>query len=257
MEISLVIITYNEEQNLANAIKSAQDIADEIIVVDSGSTDDTVKIAKEFSSKVFHRDWTNYADQKNFANSKAAHAWILSLDADESLSPQLREQLLELKQQEPEVAAYSMPRLVYYMGRWIRHSGWYPDRKIRLFRSSQAQWEGEYVHEKLCVEGAIEKLSGDIYHFSYQDIRDHLERINLFSTLGAQKLYAQKKKCRWRHLLFLPGSRFFKSYILRTGFLDGFAGFVIAALHGYAIFARYAKLREIWKKGERIEPFPT
>jgi len=257
MEISLVIITFNEEKNLANALKSAQDIASEIIVVDSGSTDDTIKIAKKFSCRTFRRDWTNYADQKNFANTKAVHPWILSLDADECLSPQLRDQIMELKQEEPNVAAFSMPRLVYYMGRWIRHSGWYPDRKIRLFRSSQALWEGEFVHEKLTVTGDIGKLSGDIYHFSYQDIRDHLERINLFSTLGAQKLYAQKKKCRWRHLLFLPGSRFLKSFILKAGFLDGFAGFVIAVLHGYAIFARYAKLKEIWKKGERIEPFPT
>jgi hypothetical protein len=145
---------------------------------------------------------------------------------------------------------------VFYLGKWIRYSGWYPDRKIRLFRKDKAHWEGDYVHENLAVRGEIEKLRGPLYHFTYRSISDHLARINKFSDLGAQKLYAQKKRCRWYHLLFWPWARFVKSFFLQRGFLDGFAGFVISALNSYAIFIRYAKLKEIWKKGERIEPFP-
>lgn len=256
MDISAVIITYNEEKRLEPALKSLDGIASEIIVVDSFSRDDTVRLAKKYTNRIFQRKWTNFSDQKNYANSQASNPWILSLDADERLSPELREEILRVKESEPDCYGFSMPREVFYLGKWIRHSGWYPDRKIRLFRKDKARWEGEYVHEKLVIEGKIQKLNGSIYHFTYRDISDHLDRINRFSHLGAQKLYIQRKKCRWYHLVFLPFFRFMKSYFLRAGFLDGFAGFVISALNGYSIFIRYAKLREIWKKGEKIEPFP-
>lgn len=257
MEISVVIITRNEEKRLEPALKSVAEIASEIVIVDSFSTDDTLKIARKYSKKVFRREWTNFADQKNYANSKASLPWILSLDADERLSPALRKEILGLRAVEPEADAFSMPRQVFYLGKWIRHSGWYPDRKIRLFRKDKCHWEGEYVHERLRVDGKTQKLAGAIHHFTYEDVRDHLDRINVFSGLGAQKLYAAKKKCRWFHLVFLPLFRFLKSFLWKAGFLDGYAGFVIAMLHGYAVFVRYVKLREIWKKGERIEPFPT
>jgi glycosyltransferase involved in cell wall biosynthesis len=256
MDISAVIITYNEERRLEGALKSLTGVASEIIVVDCHSTDETVKIAKRYTDRVFERTWTNFGDQKNFANGKAIHPWILSLDADERLSPELRAELLEFKKTEPKADAFSIPRQVYYLGRWIRHSGWYPERKVRLFRKDKARWEGEYVHEKLVVQGRIEKLRGPIHHFTYRDIAEHLARINKFSDLGAQKLYAQQKKARWYHLFFLPFFRFLRAYLWKRGFQDGFAGLVISVLTGYAVFARYAKLKEIWKKGERIEPFP-
>jgi glycosyltransferase involved in cell wall biosynthesis len=257
MKISVVVITFNEEKRLGPALQSVREVADEIVVVDSYSTDDTLKLAKSFTDQVFRRRWTNYADQKNYADGKTAYPWILSLDADERLSPELREEILALKADEPDAAAFSMPRLTSYLGRWIRHSGWYPDRKTRLFRKDRARWEGPYVHEKLVVDGPVRRLKGNLHHFTYRDIRDHLARINNFSTLGAQQLYAAGRKCRWYHLAVWPSVRFFRSYILRAGFLDGWAGFVIAVLHGTAFFFRYAKLKEIWKKGERIEPFPT
>ena len=256
MKISAVVIAYNEENDIEAALQSLAGIASEIVVVDSGSTDRTVKIAKKFTDHIFERRWTNYADQKNFANSHAAGPWILSLDADERVSPELRAELLKLKGEEPDCSAFSVARRVFYLGKWIRHSGWYPDRRLRLFRKDHAHWEGEYIHEKLVVAGKIEKLRGAIHHFTYRNIGEHLARINHFSDLGAHKLYARKKKCHWYHLLFLPCFRFLKSYFLKLGFLDGFAGLVISVLNGYAIFIRYAKLREIWKKGERIEPFP-
>ncbi len=256
MEISAVVITYNEEKRLDDALKSVEGIVSEIIVVDSFSSDDTVEIAKKYTDKVFERKWKNFSDQKNFANSKASCPWIFSLDADERLSSELRKEILLLKEEEPRCSAFSMPRQVFYLGRWIRHSGWYPDWKIRLFRKDKARWEGEYIHEKLVVEGEIERLRGSIHHFTYRNISEHLDRINNFSQLGAQKLYSEKKKCRWYHIVFLPFFRFMKSFFLKAGFLDGHPGFVISVLNGYSIFIRYAKLKEIWKKGERIEPFP-
>jgi glycosyltransferase involved in cell wall biosynthesis len=249
MKISAVIITRDEERNIAAALDSLAGIASEIVVVDSLSTDRTVKIAREYTDRVVERAWTNYADQKNFADGLAVHPWILSLE--------LRAEILALLPSDPDCAAFSMPRRVFYLGKWIRHSGWYPDRKVRLFRKDGARWEGAYVHEKLAVAGEVRALKGDIHHLTYRSIAEHLARINQFSDLGAQKLYAAKKKCRWHHLVLLPASRFLKSYVLKAGFLDGFAGLVISAFTGYAIFVRYAKLREIWKKGERIEPFPN
>jgi len=256
MKISAVIITHNEEIRLEGALKSVQDVASEIIVVDSFSTDNTIKVAKEYGAKVYSREWTHYADQKNYANKRASHPWILSLDADERISPELKKEIQGLKLKETDASGFSMPRLVYYLGKWIFHSGWYPDRKIRLFKKDKASWQGEYVHEKLVVDGKVEKLAHPIYHFTYKDISDHLKRIDKFSSLGAKKLYAEGKKCRWYHLVLLPPQRFVQSFFIKSGIMDGFAGFVIAMLHSYAIFTRYAKLKEIWKKGERIEPFP-
>jgi glycosyltransferase involved in cell wall biosynthesis len=256
MEISAVLIAYNEERRLEGALKSLAGIASEIVVVDCRSTDETVRIARRYTDRVFERAWTNYADQKNFGNGQASRPWILSLDADERVSPELRQELDELRKTEPDVDAFFIPRRVYYLGRWIRHSGWYPDRKLRLFRKGAAHWEGEYVHEKLVFKGRTAKLKGCIHHFTYRDIHEHLARINSFSDLGAQKLYAQKKKARWYQLLLLPSLRFVRAYVWKLGFLDGFSGLVISVLTGYAVFVRYAKLREIWKKGERIEPFP-
>jgi glycosyltransferase involved in cell wall biosynthesis len=254
VQISAVLIAHNEEDDIEAALRSLEGVADEIVVVDSHSTDRTVRIARKYTDRVFERTWTNYADQKNFADDQARHLWILSLDADERLSPELRAEILALKDGTPDCPAFSMPRRVFYLGRWIRHSGWYPDRRIRLFRRDAARWEGAFVHESLALNGEARPLSGDIQHFTYRGISDHVERINMFSELGAQKLYAARRKARWTHLFFLPPARFLKSYVLRLGFLDGFAGLVISVLNGYAIFLRYAKLREIWKKGERIEP---
>ena len=256
MEISAVIITFNEEHRLEPALKSLQGVVKEVIVVDGGSTDGTVKLAKRYRCRVQVRPWTNYADQKNYADSLASSPWILSLDADERVSDDLRRDIMERSGVEPDCAGFSIPRQVFYLGRWIRHSGWYPDRRVRLFRREAGRWDGEYVHENLAVTGRIERLEGALEHFTYRNIADHVARINKFSELGAQKLYAKRKKCRWYHLLFLPPGRFLKSYLLKAGILDGFPGLVISVLNGYAIFIRYAKLREIWKKGEKIEPFP-
>ncbi len=256
MDISAVIITFNEAKRLEPALKSLQGLVSEIVVVDSHSSDETVRIARRYTDLVFERTWTNYADQKNFADSKASSPWILSLDADERVSPELRDEILAIKTGPgPSCAGFEIPRLVYYLGRWIRHSGWYPDRKIRLFRRDKARWEGDYVHEELVLDGARRALKFPIHHFTYDGIADHVARINKYSDLGAQKLYAGRVKCRLAHLVGWPVGRFLKSYIFKLGILDGFPGLVISVLNGYSIFLRFAKLREIWKKGEKIEPF--
>src|SRR4030043_929488 len=176
MEISAVIITFNEERRLEDALKSLAGVVSEIVVVDCHSADETVKIARRYPDRVFERAWTNFAEQKNFANGKALHLWVFSLDADERVSPELREELLNLRGLEPEGDAFSIPRQVFYLGRWVRHSGWYPDRKLRLFRKARARWEGEYVHEKLVVDGPVGKLRGPLHHFTYPDIHEHPAR---------------------------------------------------------------------------------
>jgi glycosyltransferase involved in cell wall biosynthesis len=258
MNISVVIITYNEEDRLEAALKSVDGVADEIVVVDRFSSDDTAKIAEKYTDRFIQREWTNYADQKNFANAQATHPWILSLDADERLSSQLREEIISLKSgDQTDAHAFSMPRQAYYLGRWIRHSGWYPDRKTRLFRKDSARWEGAFVHERLEVEGPVSKLKGVLQHFTYRSLSDHVQRLDTYSSLGAQRLYAEQKRCRWHHLRVLPIFGFLRAYVWKAGFLDGAAGFIIAVMQGYGVFVRYAKLREIWKKGERIEPFPN
>jgi len=257
VKISVVIIAFNEEKRLEPALQSVEGIASEIIVVDSHSGDATVRIARRYTDRVFERKWTNFADQKNFGNAQAVFPWILSLDADERVSPELKAEIQSLGDGDPACAGFSIPRRVFYLGRWIRHSGWYPDRKVRLFRKDSARWAGDYVHETLVIDGVVVKLEGDLHHFTYGNIAEHVARINAFSDLGAQKLYAKRKKCRLINLLGWPCGRFFKSYFLKLGVLDGFPGLVIAVLNSYSIFIRYAKLREIWKKGERIEPFPS
>ncbi len=256
VDISAVIITTNEQERLGGALRSLKGLVKEIIVVDGRSQDDSVKVAKQHGARVFVRDWTNYSDQKNFGNQKASCPWILSLDSDERISPDLRQEVKAWLPLEPDCEGFSIPRQVFYMGRWIRHSGWYPDRRIRLFRKDKAVWEGEYVHEKLAFQGRLKKLRGPIHHFTYRSLAEHVARLNTFSGLGAKKLYSGRKKCRWYHLLFWPVGRFLRTYFLKRGFQDGFAGLVIAVLNAYAIFLRYAKLREIWKKGEKIESFP-
>jgi glycosyltransferase involved in cell wall biosynthesis len=256
MEISVVLITCNEADRLEPALKSVEGIADEIVIVDSQSTDETAQIAQKFTNRFFLREWTNYSDQKNFANSQASFPWILSLDADERLSPALRQEILDLKREGTSASAFSMPRQAFYLGRWIRHSGWFPDRKIRLFRKDAARWEGEFVHESLEVEGDVRRLKGVLQHFTYRDLSDHVRRVDTYAGLGAQRLYSEQKKCRWHHLAVLPLFGFLRAYVWKAGFLDGAAGFIIAVMQGHGIFLRYAKLRGIWKKGERIEPFP-
>jgi len=238
------------------ALWSLSGVADEVIVVDCFSTDHTLKVARRHTQHVFERKWTDFADQKNYAAGLVSRPWILSVDADERLSPELREELAALKLSEPGCAAFSMPRRAWYLGRWVRHSGWYPDRRVRLYKKDRARWEGDLIHERLAVNGAVERLSGELHHFPFAGVAEHAARVNEFSGLEAQKLYAAGRKAGWRHVVCGPPAAALRSYFLKLGFLDGFPGLVIAGMEACRVFLMFAKLKEIWRKGERIEPFP-
>ncbi|MEM8899982.1 MAG: glycosyltransferase family 2 protein [Bacteroidota bacterium] len=243
-KISAVIITKNEAENIGRCLQSLQGVADELIVLDAFSEDDTVETATALGARVIQREWQGFSASKNFANSQATHNYILSLDADEELSEELREAILDVK---PTLTgAYSFNRLTAYAGRWIKHCGWYPDVKLRVFPKEGTQWEGEYVHETLKFPQniAVNHLKGDLYHYSIKSVEDHLERINRYTNLSAEEMFQRGKQASWVKLYLSPFYRFFSMYVLKGGFLDGYAGYQICKISAFATYLRYAKLRE-------------
>lgn len=250
MKISATVITFNEEDNIAAALESLV-WADEIIVVDSESTDRTVEIARRFTDRIYVRAWPGYSDQKNFAAWQASFDWVFSLDADERVSGELADELQKLKQAtEPSVAAFEMPRLTFYLGRWIKHSGWYPDHKVRLYNRKRASFEGEFVHESVKVNGRIERLSGDILHYTVRNASDHHQRIDRYTTLAARELYEKGKRATALSMLISPIGAFLRSYIIKRGFLDGAQGVAIARFAAHYVFLKNLKLWEMNKKGK-------
>lgn len=242
MKISATIITYNEERNLPRAIESLR-CCDEILVVDSGSTDRTVEIAEKFGARVLEANWRGYAGQKNYASDQAAHDWILSIDADEALSEDLEGEIWQLKKNGPELDAYTFPRLAQYLGKWILYSGWYPDRKIRLFDRRKARWMGEFVHESVISEGRVGDLEGNLLHYTCGSLSEHLKTMDRYTTLAAEEVVAQKRHVGYRKLVLDPPWTFFKTYFLQRGFLDGVEGLSIAYMAALYTFLKYAKAR--------------
>lgn len=240
MLISATIVTLNEERNIARAIESLQ-CADEVVVVDSGSTDQTCEIAVRLGARVFEEHWRGYAGQKNFAAGVARNEWILSIDADESLTGELEAEILKLKKDGVRFDAYSFPRLAQYLGRWIRHGGWYPDRKTRLYDRRKAAWVGDYVHESVAVQGTTGELHGDLLHYTCASLSEHLRTLDRYTSLAARELTAQKKAVPIRRLVFDPAWTFFRTWILRRGFLDGRQGLAIAWMAALYTFLKYAK----------------
>lgn len=244
--LSAVIITRNEARNIGRCIGSLQGVCEDVVVVDSGSTDGTRTIAQGLGARVVERAWTDYSDQKNFANAQAAHDRVLSLDADEALSPELQASLLAVKHNGLN-GACAMHRLTNYCGSWVRHGGWYPDTKVRLFDRRTARWEGAHVHETLALAPGtpITLLNGDLLHYSYHTIADHLERIERYSDLHARKMLAEGRRAgpvkRW----LSPVAKFLQGYVLQAGFLDGRAGFDIARISARAVALKYAKLNAL------------
>ena len=243
MKISGAVITLDEERNLRRAIASMA-CCDEIVVVDSGSCDRTVEIAREMGARVVTRAWTGYADQKNFAAEQASHDWILSLDADEEVSPKLADSIREIRGGEPEVAGYAFPRRARYLGKWIQRSGWYPDRKVRLYDRRRARWKGDYVHESVAVDGPVGRLDGDLLHYTCDSFAQHVATVNRYTTLAAREMRARGRRPGLVRLLAAPPWTTFRTYVLRLGFLDGFAGLLIAVMAGFYVFCKYAKARE-------------
>jgi glycosyltransferase involved in cell wall biosynthesis len=242
MKISATIITCNEERKIARTIESLR-CSDEILVVDSGSTDRTVEIAGNLGAKVIETHWRGYSQQKNFAAEQAANDWILSLDADEVLSEALEAELWQLRKKGPTHDAYTMPRLAQYMGRWILHSGWYPDRKVRLYDRRKASWAGEFVHESVQVSGTLGHLKSNILHYSYDSLSEQMKSIDRYTTLAAQELVARGQKVHWRNLILDPMWTFARTYFFHLGFLDGLEGLTIAEMAAMYTYLRYAKAR--------------
>lgn len=243
MRISATIVALNEERNIARAIESLG-CADEVLVVDSGSTDATCEIATRLGARVIEEPWRGYAGQKNFAAAAAAHDWILSLDADESVTGELAAEILALKKDGTRFDAYSFPRLAQYLGRWIRHSGWYPDRKVRLYNRTKAEWNGEYVHESVRVHGTAGELRGDLLHYTCASLSEHLRTLDRYTALAADEVRARKTPVSLRRLTVDPAWTFLRTYVLQRGFLDGRQGLAIAWMAALYTFLKYARACE-------------
>jgi glycosyltransferase involved in cell wall biosynthesis len=240
MRISATVVTLNEERNITRAIESLR-CADEILIVDSGSMDQTREIAIRLGARVIEERWRGYAAQKNFAAACAENDWILSLDADEALSPELSSEILLLKQTMPQFDGYSFPRRAQYLGRWIAHSGWYPDRKVRLYNRSKAEWVGAYVHESVRVNGTRGELRNDLLHFTCASLSEHLRTLDRYTSLAAEEVRAQGKSVSFAKLTVDPAWTFFRTYIIQRGFLDGPEGLAIAWMAALYTFLKYAK----------------
>lgn len=238
--ITATLITLNEAENIARALGSLT-LADEILVIDSGSTDGTLEIAARSGARVITHAWEGFGAQKNFASSQARHDWILSLDADEELNEEARAALRRWKVTEPTAAGYRWPRRARYLGRWILHSGWYPDYKIRLFDRRRARWDGAYVHESVKVQGLVETLAGEILHYTCDSLEDHRKRIEFYTDLAARQMLAQGDRVGWLERTFVPPWTFMNSYFIRLGVLDGLQGFWIARMAARYIRRKYAK----------------
>lgn len=257
-KISAVIITLNEEKNIERCLQSLQGIADEIIVVDSFSTDKTEEICRSYGVTFIQQKWLGYGEQKNFANEQAQFDYILSMDADEALSDELKASILEVKSQ-TMADAYRMHRRTNYCGTWIYHCGWYPDAKIRLWRKGKAHWTTPKVHEaiKLADDVDLQPLTGDILHYSYYTIDEHIQVANKYTTLAANEYFEQGRQANFIKIYLNPTFSFIRNYFLRLGLLDGYNGFVICAISGFSTFLKYAKLKQRWQQHHAANQIKT
>jgi len=242
IKLSVVIITFNEERNIIRCLDSVKDVADEIVVVDSFSTDKTKAICESRKVKFIEHKFEGHIEQKNFAMKQAANDYILSLDADEALSDELKTSLEEVKNNWTD-DGYTFNRFTNYCGKWIRHSGWYPDVKLRLWDRRKGKWEGVNPHDKCVLEPGttIKHLKGDLLHYSYYTIEEHILQANKFSTIAAEQLVKRKKRVPFIKVLINPFFKFLRNYFLKAGFLDGYYGFIICTITAHETFQKYAK----------------
>ena len=246
MKISATIITLNEERNIERCIRSLQQVADEIIVLDSNSTDRTQEICEAYNVVFEQRKWEGYSASKNHLNNLAKYDYILSIDADEALDKELMEAILATKS-ETNPGVYRVSRLVNYCGKWIKHSGWYPDIKVRLFPKEGSTWEGEYVHEELSYPKSLPvlQLHGHLLHFTYYNYKEHRERADNYSSLTAMKMHKKGKNASFVKPYFSALLRFITMYFLKRGFLDGIKGFKIAQISAQSNVFKYKELRRL------------
>jgi len=244
--ISATLITHNESANIARAIRSLS-CADEIVVVDSDSTDGTREIAAGLGARVISHTFEGFAAQKNFSSEQAHYDWILSLDADEELGTQAQAAVLEWKGTEPSAAGYQFARRAQYLGRWILHSGWYPDYKLRLFDRRRGSWQGAYVHESVVVNGPVAPLAGEILHYTCNSLAEHRQRIEFYTDLAAKEMFERGDRVGFLRSTLGPPWIFLNSYALRLGMLDGAQGYLIARMAARYVQRKHAKLEEMRK----------
>ena len=243
--VSAIVVCFNEEKNIGACLESLS-WCDEIVVVDSFSTDRTVEICRQYTDRVIQREWAGYRDQKAFAHSQASKDWVLLVDCDERVTGELRDEIrAALANSAGDCAGFTLPRVVFYLRRWWWRGGWYPDYDVRLFRRDRATWGGSDPHEKILVDGKVRRLRHPLHHFSYRNIDDHIQRINRFTSISAGELRKQGARWRLADALFRPAFRFFRSYVLKRGFMEGFAGSYVAVTAAIYVFLKYAKLWEL------------
>jgi glycosyltransferase involved in cell wall biosynthesis len=250
-KLSVTVITKNEASDIAGALASVA-WADEIVVVDSESTDATVAIARQYTDRVVVRAWPGYPSQKNYAASIASHDWILSLDADERVTPALAQEIrsvLSHESGEQRPPAFRVPRVTWYLGDWIRTTDWYPDYQTRLYDRRVAEWTGRYVHEALTVRGSTGQLRREFLHYAYRDISDHLETIDRYTALAAREMREAGRRAGFLDVAVHPTLAFLRNYIAKGGIRDGIRGFIISALNSYYVFLKFAKLWELQLAG--------
>ena len=240
----MTVITRDESAHIAAALESVS-WADEIIVVDSHSTDDTVAIARTRATRVEVRDWPGYGAQKNYAAEIASNDWILSLDADERVSPALASEIKQTLQGEPAARGYRIPRVTWYLGRWIRSTDWYPDYQLRLYDRRFGRWNGRRVHESVDLQGTPAFLRQELQHYAYRDIAHHLATIDRYTTLAAEQWLAEGRRTNAFEILIHPRLAFLRNYLLRGGVKDGAAGLIVSRLNAYYVFLKFAKLWEL------------
>lgn len=248
MKLSVVIITLNEERNIGRCIQSVKNIADEILLVDSHSTDDTVAIAEKEGAKVIANNFVSYTQQRNFATERAQYDWILMMDADEAVSDELEKSILSIKHNNNH-NFYQFNRLNNYCGQWIKHGAWYPDRKVRLYNRNSGIWVGKYVHEywqKNNETESVGKLKGDLLHYTYYSIDEHIRQIQKFTELSARAAAEQGKTCSILKIWVGPKWYFIKNYFFRLGFLDGYYGYIVCKLTSYSQLIKYSKTRQYY-----------
>jgi len=250
MKLSAIIITKNEEANLERCLRSVA-WADEIILVDSGSTDATVEIARSFDAKVFIPEWKGFGPAKQYALDQATGEWILSIDADEEVSFTLKNEILQLLEDKPPCDGYYVPRKTQFLGRWILHSGWYPDYVLRLFKKSSGSFTSALVHEKVEVKAPTGRMHNALLHYSYPTLEDYVRKLDQYSTLGAQDLFREGKKYSPYLLVIKPFLAFWRKFLFLKGWRDGWEGFLIAYLTSTGTLLKYAKLRSLYVEAEK------
>ena len=242
-DLSVIIITKNEVENVSAALKSVA-WANERLVVDSGSTDDTVSIARRYADRVVSHAWEGYGAQKNFATRLAANDWVLSIDADERVPQSLAEEIQDLMRTGPSKDGYRIPRMTRYLGRWIRSTDWYPDPQLRLYDRRVSCWSASPAHESVTVDGSVGLLRSALHHHAYRDLSHHLDTIDRYTTLVANQMFVDGRRAGWTDLFVRPQLTFLRNYVIRLGVRDGYPGLIVSLLNSYYVLLKYAKLWE-------------